>query len=236
MALKAVLFDLDDTLYDHRYAAAQAVIQLQRSYTCFAGVSEADFEREHRELLEQLHLRILAGELTLDQARIERYRQLLNRYGEPCDDETAQKIWQLYRQHYLSCERPVAGAQALLEAVRSAGLKIGIVTNNAVDEQTEKLNRMGWHPLIDALVISEAVGKSKPHPEIFAEALRQLAVRADEVVMVGDSWSADIQGAANAGIRAIWLNRFDDPCPAADMAKIITSLEPPEAFLRLITA
>jgi HAD superfamily hydrolase (TIGR01509 family) len=235
MSLKAVLFDLDDTLYDHRFASAQAVIHLQQSYPCFAGVPEAEFEREHRELLEQIHLRILRGELTLDQGRLERYRELLSRYGAVCDEEAAHTAWRAYRQYYLSCERPISGAQALLEAVRAAGLKIGIVTNNAVGEQTEKLNRMGWHPLIDALVISEAVGKSKPHPDIFAVALRQLGVTADEAVMIGDSWSADIQGAANAGIRAIWLNRFEDSCPAPEMAQVITSLEPIEAFLQLLT-
>jgi putative hydrolase of the HAD superfamily len=51
------------------------------------------------------------------------------------------------------------------------------------------------------------VGCQKPNPRIFEEALRMNGLQAEDVVMIGDSWSSDIQGAINAGIDQIWIKK-----------------------------
>lgn len=81
-------------------------------------------------------------------------------------------------------------------------------------------------PLPPVLVVSEAVGVAKPDPAIFQTALQRLHCAASEVVMVGDSWPADILGATNLGVRAIWLNRHGQPCPDSTLAKEIHAFEP----------
>lgn len=226
MPLKAVLFDLDDTLVDHQYSSRTALAAIQTRYDCFRHVPFAELDRQHRELLERYHLNVLDGSMTLDEARMERFRQLFLRYGESISQTTAQEVTTLYRQSYLGAERPVAGAIALLERVRAHHLKIGIVTNSTVEEQIGKVKRLKLEGLFDALIISEAVGVPKPDPRIFDAALQQLGCACHEVVMVGDSWSADIMGARAANIRAIWINRYGVACPDSALAREISALEP----------
>ena len=80
-----------------------------------------------------------------------------------------------------------------------------IVTNGFVEVQYEKFDKSGLKDCFSHIVLSEEVGCQKPNPRIFEEALRLNGMQADEVVMVGDSWYSDIQGAINAGIDQIWV-------------------------------
>jgi putative hydrolase of the HAD superfamily len=63
------------------------------------------------------------------------------------------------------------------------------------------------------VVVSGDEGISKPDPRILHIALARLGVAAADAVMVGDSWAADITGAARAGIRAVWFNPLNRPMP-----------------------
>lgn len=81
-------------------------------------------------------------------------------------------------------------------------------------------------PLFETILVSDAVGVKKPHPEIFDQALRQLGLTADQAVHVGDS-QEDIEGAASAGIRPVWIDRKrKDPWRAKYASNVmrITSL------------
>lgn len=69
------------------------------------------------------------------------------------------------------------------------------------------LEDYGLHAHLDAIVISEEVGIRKPRPEIFEAALDELNVAPEEVLHVGDSLGADIEGATRAGIRSVWITR-----------------------------
>jgi len=128
----------------------------------------------------------------------------------------------------------MSGAQALLEAVR-AKVPVAVVSNNLLQEQTEKLHYCGLAAHVDALIVSEEAGVSKPDPAIFTIALKALGVRADEAVMLGDSWSADIVGARAAGIRAVWFNPLRVPSPAPELeVPELYSLEPTAETLALL--
>jgi 5'-nucleotidase len=208
--LRAILFDLDDTLFDHRQCARKALNAVHRAHTCFSTVPFDDFEREHAEHLETLHQRVLAGEIDLNHARVERFRRLLSSAG--ADGSSAADAAAMYRTQYLEARQPVAGAAALLAALRTHA-RIAVVSNNLLKEQREKLNVCGLDRYIDALVVSEETGSLKPDPEIFRVALGRVHATAAEAVMIGDSWMADIEGAHAAGIAAIWFNRLGLPAP-----------------------
>jgi HAD superfamily hydrolase (TIGR01509 family) len=81
-----------------------------------------------------------------------------------------------------------------------------VVTNGFVEVQYEKFDKSGLRDCFAHIVLSEEVGCQKPNPRIFEEALRMNGLQAEEVVMIGDSWNSDIQGAINAGIDQIWVN------------------------------
>ena len=100
--------------------------------------------------------------------------------------------------------------------------------------QVKKIAALGIDSFVDALVVSEEVGVPKPDARVFETALSRLGSTPDQAVMIGDSWSSDIVGATALGIPAIWLNRYDRPCPDASLATEIRSLEPVDEIADLI--
>jgi putative hydrolase of the HAD superfamily len=224
--LRAVLFDLDDTLFDHRHAARSALSVVCRQHAALATQAFSDLERAHAHVLQELHEQVMAGTLDLDDARAERFRRLFRAAGVVADDDLAASAASAYRAAYLAARQPVAGATALVAAL-SPRVRLGVVSNNILLEQQEKMRQCGFTGYIDTLVVSEEAGVSKPDPRIFRFALERLGCAPDEAVMIGDSWAADIEGARGAGIRAIWFNRTGEtrPAPGADVDEL-TSLEP----------
>ena len=106
------------------------------------------------------------------------------------------------------------------ELVRYLAAKypLTVVTNGFVEVQYEKFDKSGLRDCFAHIVLSEEVGCQKPNPRIFEEALRMNGLQAEEVVMIGDSWSSDIQGAINAGIDQIWIRKSNDPLPEEQSA------------------
>ena len=86
--------------------------------------------------------------------------------------------------------------------------KLGIISNFAIPECIDKLLKThGLDELLDTVVVSAAVNKRKPSPEIFLSALKRLGVSPDETVFVGDTLDADIDGAKSVGIKSVYIQR-----------------------------
>ena len=109
------------------------------------------------------------------------------------------------------------GAEELVRYL-AAKYPLTVVTNGFVEVQYEKFDKSGLRDCFAHIVLSEEVGCQKPNPRIFEEALRMNGLQAEEVVMIGDSWNSDIQGAINAGIDQIWIRKSQDPLPEGQTA------------------
>jgi HAD superfamily hydrolase (TIGR01662 family) len=93
----------------------------------------------------------------------------------------------------------------VLEELRAAGLKIGLVTNSARDvEAFARHHRLE----VDAAIGSVGHGKTKPHASIFAAVLERLGVEPAAAAMVGDTVEDDIEGALAIGMRAVLVDRL----------------------------
>jgi HAD superfamily hydrolase (TIGR01509 family) len=109
----------------------------------------------------------------------------------------------------------LASAGALLDSLRSLGLKTGIVANSWPDPGRVLRGdaaSFGFADRVDVMVFSEEAGVRKPDPEIFLQACRLLEVEPAEAMYVGDSLEVDVKGAAGAGlstVQAVWF-RADD--------------------------
>lgn len=230
--MRAVLFDLDDTLFDHRRSARAALMDVHRAHG--RGTTYDDFERAHTRYLEEMHIEVLAGRIGLEDARRERFRRVFGSLGVELGDRDVELTAAAYRDGYKLARRALAGAAELLEAVRRHA-RVAIVTNNLLEEQQDKLQYCALAPFVDVLIASEDVGVSKPDPAIFHIALERAGVRAEDAVMVGDSWANDVAGAAGAGIRAVWFNPDRKPIPhdPAGVA-VIESLTPVVDVVRLL--
>jgi len=228
----AVLFDLDDTLFDHAHCARTALDVVRGSHACFSAIDVEELNRSHSVILEALHGDVAVGRVSIDRARAERFRRLFRAAGVEADDALSAATATSYRQAYLNARRAVDGAAQLLESLQPHA-RIAIVTNNLVAEQREKLRHCGLDRYVDVLMASEEAGVSKPDPKIFEMALERLECRAEDAVMVGDSWENDIEGARAAGIRAVWFNPLGAASPDSSVP-ILRSLTPAEEVLTVV--
>lgn len=230
--LRAILFDLDDTLFDHSHGAREALAMVHRSHHCFGAIPFEDFARAHAAHLETLHRQVLEGTTDIDAARVERFRRLFIEAGGDAGQAAAAAT--RYRHTYVVARRAVQGAPALLAAMR-AHAPIVVVSNNLLVEQRDKVEQCGLAQHIDELVVSEEAGVAKPDPAIFRIALDRVGAGPEEAVMIGDSWAADVAGALAAGIVPVWFNPRGRPAPAAsgDVAEL-RAFEPIELAVETI--
>ena len=229
--IRAVLFDLDDTLIDHQHASRAAMVGVRERFPELQHLTLDALGAEHQRILDLLHHDVALGQRTVADARIERYRLLFVYAG--ADPDRASAAAELHRRVYQASRCRVAGALELLQALRGR-VRIAVVTNNTLAEQTEKLATFGLAPAVDALVTSEEIGAAKPDGRIFAAALQRVDCTPGDAVMVGDSWTHDVLGAAGAGIAAIWFNRNGAAHPDPGVAPQIATFLPTADVASLI--
>jgi putative hydrolase of the HAD superfamily len=111
--------------------------------------------------------------------------------------------------------RPVAGMIALVDELRAAGVAVGVLSNSE-GRLAELFDEIGWTGRFDTVIDSGVVGLEKPDPRIFALAAARLGCPVAGLIHVGDSRSADVDGAVAAGARAIAFGR----CAAVEGARV----------------
>jgi putative hydrolase of the HAD superfamily len=232
--VRVVLSDLDDTLFDHSHATKASLAALAGEIPELTCWPIEELDERHRVLLDRLHVEVLQGRRSIDDARRERFGTLVRDAGGVCSADRADDVARRYRENYERAWQVVPGALALAAAIRTAGLRLVIVTNNIVSEQRLKMDRCKLSPHVDLLLTSQEAGYLKPDPRIFQLALARIGVNAAEAVMLGDAWSTDIEGARAAAVRAVWLNRRAVASPDRSIAEI-RSLEPTADVMKTLT-
>ena len=169
-----------------------------------AGYAVAEAYMTHQNVERPVRL-MSAGERDDFFAKFE--QKVLDGAGFHVDVDLARRIWRMVSQqrYELALYDDVADS---LGTLRVAGVSIGIVSNMAIDGASLASN-LGLSPYVDFAVTSSEVGCEKPDARIFAEALRRSGVNdTRSAVMVGDQPESDLEGATNAGMDAILLDRY----------------------------
>lgn len=229
--MNVVLIDLDETLSDHRYSSRAGIRTLWHEHQALQQKTVEELEHEFWIMLDSMHSEVLKGNLTLEQARVERFRRLFAGCGQEIAAAEMDALTERYQAAYRRSRRAVPGAHELLGWLREQGAKIAVITNGFTAVQQQKLRECAIEEMIDHLVTSEAAGAQKPERAVFEEALRLTGGRAEHAVMIGDSWHADVTGAAQLGIKAIWLNRRGESCPDPSLAVEIRDLSEVQELL-----
>ena len=198
--LKAVFFDLDETLIT-RAAAIRAFIadQYRRYRTQLGEVTEATYTERFLDIE--------------DNGRIGKhlvYPALVKALG--ITGVGAETLLEDYRKIYPEFAVTNPGALETIQALRQANFKIGILTNGNVAVQNGKIDVIGIRPLLDTIVISEGVGLKKPDPAIFMLAAKMIGEAVEACLFVGDNPEVDIVGAAGVRMQTIWF-RNGEPWP-----------------------
>ena len=218
MELKAVFFDLDDTLYSSFKACdAYAYGQLAAWAEDELGVSGAAFTEayrvnRHRLGRQQPSMPPVHDRVLFAQGALERMGLNAVRY--------ARKAHRVYWDAVISQMEIRPGVTALLDDLAQAGVKTAVCTDMMADIQMEKLEYLGLADRITYLVSSEEAGMDKPGAPIFWLALQKCGCLPGEAVMVGDNFRHDVQGATDVGIGGVWLNWTHLPRPEDSRAYI----------------
>jgi len=211
---------MDDTIFDHSMTCRRALARLRRTEPVLRRRSLDAVWHEYAHQLDADQPDVLAGRITVQQARVARFQRLGRFCGSEVSLAGAAELSRQYRSHYQEVRRTVPGVRRVLERLHGRAV-IGVVTNNEVPEQEEKLDHFNLRPLVDFMVVSAGVGVSKPDPAIFRIALEKAGAKPEESVMIGDSWRSDVKGSLSAGIRPVWFNRFHlerpDPLPVPEL-------------------
>ncbi len=198
--IKAVLLDSDDTLLDFTLAEH---IALKKTLT-EVGIEPLDdtialysgINKRHWEMLER-------GELTRPQVLTQRFDRLFEALGIEGDSSRTQSIYEtnLSIGHYF-----IPGAVELLEALQSK-YKLYMVTNGNEKVQVPRLKSADIGHFFQEIFISQRIGYDKPRIEFFDACFAKMpSFEKDEMIIIGDSLTSDIQGGINAGIHTCWFN------------------------------
>jgi putative hydrolase of the HAD superfamily len=189
---KAVLFDLDGTLYDRDTLVDTLFAdQHSRFLGSVAGCIREDFVRRAAELDDHGY-----------KEKTELYRTLADEFG--FDGALANRLRDDFWARYVESCETTADTLQTLETLKGAGLALGVITNGSSPLQDSKLEALGLTEFFDVVVISEVEGVRKPDPVIFSRALDRCGVVAKDAVFVGDHPEADIGGARSSGLLPIW--------------------------------
>ena len=211
---KAVFIDWDDTIGDFHGAADLALQELYDKYLL------GDYFASHEEFVSlykphniELWDKYGKDQVTKEYLSFDRFFfPLMHGSKVPtadCRVSTICALADMLSEDFLEMTTAhfslLEGAEELVRYLAKK-YPLTVVTNGFVEVQYEKFDKSGLRDCFAHIVLSEEVGYQKPNPKIFEEALRLNGLSASEVVMIGDSWNSDIQGAINAGIDQIWVN------------------------------
>lgn len=126
------------------------------------------------------------------------------------DDDFIESLISSYMYPFVHCTRPRDELKHVLDGIRELNLRVGLISNVMSGRHIiEALKLWRLDDYFDAMIFSDNVGFRKPRPEIFKYALSMLNVDANDAVMIGDDFRADIEGALNINMKAIYLNVDD---------------------------
>jgi putative hydrolase of the HAD superfamily len=219
-SIRAVFFDLYDTLlgFDPPREVVQARAMEPFGFVVDKNGIDAGYAMADALMAEQTAQEPLSG-LTPDaqSSFFGRYEQLILRgAGHDVSLQKAGEVWKaVRRQEYgFALYEDVKPA---LNALRSDGYVVGVITNMSQPGE-DVAKRMGFQNNVDFTLSSMDVGASKPDPIMFRAALERAGVEARTAVHVGDQLETDIDGARDAGINPILIDRHSaatdyDACP-----------------------
>ncbi|KAH8912842.1 HAD-like protein [Coniochaeta sp. PMI_546] len=201
---KVVLFDLDNTLFDHHHSLRSAISAVQEKYPSLTGYTMKELVAKYNDVLQRAYDQYLAKSITYDETDGLKVRLFLTELGLP--EPTPEEITEfraVYKPAYRASRRATPGSIETLVRLRDAGYRLAIVTNGQKEDQAAKAERIGVLHLVDRIFTSEEAGYTKPDHRIFQLAMCEMEASPRSTLMVGDSIESDIKGALGAGLSAI---------------------------------
>lgn len=231
MKYKHIFFDLDHTLWDFDTNAKESLTEL---YCFFKLESKAigSFNQFYNIYLS--HNKILwnryeKGYITVEELKWKRmWRTLLD--FQIADEKLARDMSDYFLETLPTKKRVFDYTYEILEYLTDKKYSLHLITNGFEKTQRLKLNSSGLFKYFTHIVTSECSNSVKPKKEIFEFALNKAKCKNEDGIMIGDNPEADILGAMNAGMDAVFVNYINGKC-SAQPTYIIRNLKELESIL-----
>jgi len=211
------LFDADHTLFDFDKASEEALSEVLAEH---GSGWEDGMYAEYKRINVQCWLEHEQGLINRDTLVYERFKRYFEFRQLDLDPVATQKEYlrRLGTKPYL-----MPGAEAIMDQLQGK-VKLGYITNGMTEVQRPRMEKIGWHKRFDAIVIAGEIGHSKPHFGYF-DYVHQLIGKPGhhEVLVIGDSLTADIEGALSFGYHTCWYNPEQADCPLQPAPEFIIS-------------
>lgn len=198
--IKVILIDVDDTLLDFDESArmSMAMAAEQMGIVLPNHIWDA-FQHVNKGLWHDLE----QGLLTSEELFHIRWTKIFEAAGVEGDGPAFEKE---FLNGLSVCAPLIEGAEDLVQYLHGK-YRLAVASNGPYDQQVARLKKVGLLPCIDHLFVSGKIGFAKPSPAFFDACMEVLqGVNPEEIMMIGDSISADISGAAAYGMRTCWYN------------------------------
>jgi HAD superfamily hydrolase (TIGR01549 family) len=210
MKKSAVFFDLGGTLLVMRRDRILQRILENEGYSVPLREIRRAYYIVERNWLKDYGTKVLTPEET-DEAYSDLNGRMLKKLGVVRSLPEASRLARAVRSRWKEVEETIRPslypeAEPVLKRLFNEGYSLAIVSNAPADT-IDVVERLGLKRYTSAVVISGIVGYTKPNPEIFRIALRDVSCKPEETVHVGDIYEADVEGARNAGITGILIDR-----------------------------
>ncbi|MHC5906262.1 HAD family hydrolase [Streptomyces sp. S6] len=206
MDIRAVVWDVDDTLFDYTNADRLGMRDHLVTEGLLAGYDTVEQAvTSWREITDAQWARFAAGETTFEGQRRDRVRVFV---GQELTDAEADDWFGRYLGHYENAWALFPDVLPVLDAL-AATHRHSVLSNSSIHVQDHKLRVLGVHDRFESIICAAELGVSKPEPGAFLAACEALALPPEQVAYVGDHPDIDGRGAAEAGLLSVWIDRYD---------------------------
>lgn len=218
---KAVFFDLDHTLWDFEKNSALAFQVIIEKYNI--GVSHQEFNGLYSPINAKYWKLYRDGEITQQELRYGRLKDTFSLLNFDISDEQLHVVSEEYIKLLPENNYLFEGAIEILEYLKTK-YSLHIITNGPDLVQERKLKNANIGHYFETITNSELAGCKKPHAGIFEYALKAANADKSTSVMIGDCIEADVQGAMNYGLDAIFFNEHKQET-GADIKQVFSLLD-----------
>ena len=215
MMITDIFFDLDHTLWDFERNSALAFGKVFEMHG--VGVPLDAFLMHYVPLNLQYWERYRREEITQSELRYGRLKDAFDLLGYEVSDALIQTLSAAYIDCLPENNYLFEGALEILSYLHGK-YRLHIITNGFHEVQSRKIANANIGHFFTTVTNSEMAGVKKPHPDIFEYALKLAGVEKHRCVMIGDCIDADVRGALDFGIDAIWF--CENPSGVADVKHV----------------
>lgn len=199
-----LFFDLDHTIYDFDKNSA---LTFQAIFTEMQLNGVDDFMMHFKPINDSYWERFSREEISRDFLRYGRLKDTFDAIDVKINDDHIHYIADEFIGKLPNHNHVFDGAYETLEVLKN-NYRLHIITNGPDSVQEKKLKNANLTAYFQTITNSEIAGVKKPHPGIFQHALLTAKTKAENSLMIGDNINADVHGALNVGMQAVWFNEF----------------------------